>query len=38
MDIAWVASDHAMFPIRDYNPHLSVPWVTYGIVAINVTV
>ncbi len=25
-----------MFPIRDDNPQLSLPWVTYGIVAINV--
>ena len=27
-----------MFPIRDDNPQLSIPWVTYGIAAINVAV
>ncbi len=27
-----------MFPIRDDNPQLSIPWVTYGIAAVNVVV
>ncbi|MDO7568470.1 MAG: rhomboid family intramembrane serine protease, partial [Paracoccaceae bacterium] len=27
-----------MFPIRDHNPSASIPYVTYGLILINVAV
>jgi membrane associated rhomboid family serine protease len=27
---------HAMFPLRDDNPHFLTPWVTYAIIGLNV--
>ncbi len=33
-----IGSSHRMFPIRDHNPSLRTPYVTYGLIAANLIV